>query len=168
MLFHALIISHCEYSAIFFTQIPPPLLLSLEKQMNWALKSVYFPSSFKSSSDLREKKIIGRKQLICSNISKVLKKAFQSTLKLPTAIFRWNKCTNQIIYMGSHVSLFSSCFHHSSSKWNSLPLYLRDASISLHTFKSRLRKHLTLESSRMPIHTSHTRRDFRFTWFIAL
>ena len=56
MLFHALIISHFEYSAIFFTQISPPLLLSSEKQMNWALKSVYFRSSFKSSSDLREKK----------------------------------------------------------------------------------------------------------------
>ena len=65
MLFHALIISHFESSAIFFTQISPPLLLSLVKQMNWALKSVYFRSNFKSSSDLREKKkIIGIKQLI--------------------------------------------------------------------------------------------------------
>ena len=36
VLFHALIISHFENSAIFFTQISPPLLLSLEKQMNWA------------------------------------------------------------------------------------------------------------------------------------
>ena len=61
MLFHALIISHFEYSAIFSTQINPPLILSLEKQMNWALKSVYFRSSFKLSSDLREKK---RKNLV--------------------------------------------------------------------------------------------------------
>ena len=45
MLFHALIFSHFEYSASFFTQISPPLLLSLERQMNWALKSVYFRSS---------------------------------------------------------------------------------------------------------------------------
>ena len=88
------------------------------------------------------------------------KKAFQSTLKLPTANFRWNNCTNQIIYVGSHVSLFSSLFHHFSSKWNSLPLYLRDTSISLHIFES-LRKHLTLENSPVPIHTSHTWRDFR-------
>ena len=140
--------------------------------MNWALKSVYFCSSFKSSSDLREKKkkILGIKQLIelkslvfLFQYLKNTKQAFQNTLKLPTAIFRWNNCTNQIIYVGSHVSLFSSFFHHSSSKWNSLPLYLRDTSISLHTFKSRLRKHLTLESSRMPIRTSHTWRDFRFT-----
>ena len=67
MLFHALI-GHFEYCAIFFTRISP-LLLSLEKQMNWALKSVYFRSSFKSSSDLREKKIIGIKQLEISSIS---------------------------------------------------------------------------------------------------
>ena len=33
-LFHALIISHFEYSAIFFTRKSPPSLLSLEKQMN--------------------------------------------------------------------------------------------------------------------------------------
>ena len=171
MLFHALIISQFEYSAIFLTQISPPLLLSLEKQMNWALKSGYFRSSFKSSSDLREKKkVIGIKQLIelkslvfLFQYLKNTKKAFQSTLKLPTAIFMWNNRANQIIYVRSHVSLFSSFFHHSSSKWNSLPLYLRDTSISVHTFKSRLRKHLTLESSRMPIHTSHTWRDFRFT-----
>ena len=132
MLFHALIISHFEYSAIFFTQIPPHLLLSLEKQMNWALKTVYFRSSFKLSSDLREKKIIGIKQLIelkslvfLFQYLRNTKKAFQRTLKLSTAIFRWNNRTNQIIYVGSHVSLFSSFFHHSSSKWNSLPLYLR-------------------------------------------
>ena len=164
MLFHPLIISHFEYSAIFFTQISPPLLLSLEKQMNRALKSVYFRSSFKSSSDRRgKKKIIVIKQPIelkslvfLFQYLKITKKAFQSTLQLPTAIFRWNNRTNQIIYVGSHVSLFSSFFHHSSSKWNSLPLYLRDTSISLHTFKSPLRKHLTLESSCMPIHTSHT------------
>ena len=78
-------------------------------------------------------------------------------------IFRCNNRTNQIIYVGSHVSLFSSFFLHSSWKWNSLPLYLRNTSISLHTFKSRLRKHLSLESCRMPIHTSHIWRDFRFT-----
>ena len=56
MIFHALIISHFEYSAVFLTQISPPLLLSLEKQINWAIKFVYFRSSFKLSSDLREKK----------------------------------------------------------------------------------------------------------------
>ena len=139
--------------------------------MNWALKSVYFRSSFKLSSDLRgRKKIIGIKQLIelksivfLFQYLKNTEKAFQSTLKLPTAIFRWNNCTNLIIYVESHVSPFSSFFHHSSSKWNSLLLYLRDTSISLHTFKNRLRKHLTLENSPMPIHTSHTWRDFRFT-----
>ena len=56
MLFHAPIISHFEYFAIFLIQISPLLLLSFKKQMNWASKSVYFRSSFKSSSDLREKK----------------------------------------------------------------------------------------------------------------
>ena len=57
MLFHALIISLFENSAIFFSPISLPLLFSLAKQMNWALKYVHFRSSVKSSSDLREKKL---------------------------------------------------------------------------------------------------------------
>ena len=125
MLFHALIISHFEYSAIFLTQISPPSLLSLEKQMNWTLKSVYFRSSFKSSSYLREKKennwnkATYRVEISSFSVpisQKYYKKAFPSTLKLPTTIFRWNNCTNQIKDVGTHVSLFSSFFHHSSSK----------------------------------------------------
>ena len=55
MLFHALIISHFENSLTFFTQISLLSPFSLEKQMNWALKSVYFRSSVKSSSDSKEK-----------------------------------------------------------------------------------------------------------------
>ena len=173
MLFHALVISHLEYSALYFTQITSPLLLSLEKQMNWALKCVYFRSSFKSSSDLRKKKkIIGIKQLIelksltylFQYLKKMRKKSFRTYLKIPTATFRWNNCTNQIILVGKSVSHSSnSFFHHSYLMWNSLPLYLKDTSVNLHTFKSRLKKHLTSESICMPIHISHTWRDFRFT-----
>ena len=58
MLFHALIISHFERSAIFFSLKYPLLYYFPLKQMNWALKFVYFRSSFKSSSNLREKKEI--------------------------------------------------------------------------------------------------------------
>ena len=42
MLFHALVMSHLEYSLLFFFKVISSLLLSLEKQMNWALKSVFF------------------------------------------------------------------------------------------------------------------------------
>ena len=42
MLFHALVMSHLEYSLLFFFKVSSSLLLSLEKQMNWALKSVFF------------------------------------------------------------------------------------------------------------------------------
>ena len=120
--------------------------------MNWSLKSAYFRSSFnKSSSDLRKKKIFGIKQLIelkslvfLFQYLKTTKKSLPEHFKSFCGDFWWNNRTNQLIYVGSHVSLFSTFFHHSSSKGNSLPLYLRDTSISLHTFKSRLRKHLSL------------------------
>ena len=69
MLFHSLINNHFEYSAIFSIQIYPPILLSLEKHVNWELKSVYFRSSFKSLSDLREKK---KKNVYSINLPSVL------------------------------------------------------------------------------------------------
>ena len=38
LLSHALVMSHLDYSQLFFFKINSSLLLSLEKQMNWALK----------------------------------------------------------------------------------------------------------------------------------
>ena len=58
MLFHALVMSHLDYSLLllilFFFKIRS-LLLSLEKQVNWALESVFFCSTIKSSDELRKK-----------------------------------------------------------------------------------------------------------------
>ena len=58
--FHALVLSHLDYSLLFFFKISSSLLLSLEKQMNWALKSVFFRSNIKSSYELRKNKGIIR------------------------------------------------------------------------------------------------------------
>ena len=58
-LLHCLL-SHLDYSAIFLKQINATLVLSLEKQLNCALKRTYFRSKFKSSSLLRiSKSFIG-------------------------------------------------------------------------------------------------------------
>ena len=49
-----------KLSAKFLKQINATLMLSLEKQLNWALKRIYFRSKFKSSSLLRiSKSFIG-------------------------------------------------------------------------------------------------------------
>ena len=45
--------AHLDYSAKFLIQINATLMLSLERQLNWALKRTYFRSKFKSSSLLR-------------------------------------------------------------------------------------------------------------------
>ena len=55
MLFHALVMKHLDYSLLFFFKIGSFLLLLLERQMNWALKSVFFRSNIKSSYELRKK-----------------------------------------------------------------------------------------------------------------
>ena len=92
------------------------------------------------------------------------KKAFQNQLKLPTATYRWNHRTNQVIYTGSLSSVLtcSSFFHCTALKWNSLPLHMRDPSVSLHVFKIRLKTHLEEESNAVPIQVASTWRDFRF------
>ena len=105
-LLHCLVSSHLDYSAIVLTQINATLMLSLEKQLNWALKRTYFRSKFKSSSLLRiSKSFIGiekRIELKCitylyQNLTNK-KKAFQNTLRLLTANYRLNKRKKQIIF----------------------------------------------------------------------
>ena len=65
--FHALVMSHLDYSLLFFFKITSSILLSLEKQMNWASKSVFFHSNIKSSYELRKHKgIISKRHLIMS------------------------------------------------------------------------------------------------------
>ena len=167
MLFQTLILRHFESPALFLLQITSPLLLSLEKQMNWA-----FRSSIQGSFDLRiQKNVLGFRQRIelksltyfFQYINK--RKAFVDRIKLPTANFRLNHRSSQIILLGkvpSVSSSFKSFFHHVSLKWNSLPLSMRDTSVSLQVFRSRLKNFLLNESNAVPIHLANTWRDFRF------
>ena len=93
------------------------------------------------------------------------KKAFQNQLKLPTLSYRWNSRTNQVIYMCnfSPVSTsYPSFFHYTSLKWNSQALHMRDPSVSLHVFKSRIKIHLEIESNAVPIQVASTWRDLCF------
>ena len=135
-LLHCLVLSHLDYSAIFLIHINATLMLSLEKQLNWALKRTYFRSKFKSSSLLHiSKSFIGiekRIELKCiTYLYQYLtnkNKAFQNTLRLPTANYRLNKRTKQIIFDKhcSTASLQKSFFHLTSKIWNSLPIILRN------------------------------------------
>ena len=148
-LLHCLILSHLDYSAIFLIQINATLMLSLEKQLNWALKRTYFRSKFKSSSLLRiSKSFIGiekRIELKCitylyQNLTNK-KKAFQNTLILPTANYRLNKRTKQIIFDKhcSTASLQKSFLHLTSKKWSSLPIILCNLEKSRTGFTKKLK-----------------------------
>ena len=165
-LLHCLVLSHLDYSAIF-------LRLSLEKQLNWALKRTYFRSKFKSSSLLRiSKSFIGiekRIELKCiTYLYQYLtnrKKAFENTLRLPTANYRLNERTIHIIFDKhcSTASLQKSFFHLTSKKWNSLPITLRNLEKSKTEFKKKLKEFYVSELRNNPICTNtNTWRDFRF------
>ena len=149
------------------------MMLSLEKQLNWALKRTYFRSKFKSFSLLRiSKSFIGiekRIELKCiTYLYQYLtnkKKAFQNTLRLPTANYRLNKRTKQIIFDKhcSTASLQKSFFHLTSKKWNSLPISLRNLEKSRTGFKKKLKEFYVSELRNNPICTNtNTWRDFRF------
>ena len=143
-LLHCLVLSHLDYSAIFLIQIKATLMLSLEKQLNGALKRT-FRSKFKSSPLLRiSKSFIGIEKRIELKCITYLyqyhtnkKKAFQNTLRLPTANYRLNKRTKQIIFDKncSTASLQKSFFHLTSKKWNPLPIILRNLEKSRTGFK---------------------------------
>ena len=106
-LLHCLVLSHLDYSAISLIQINATLMLSLEKQLNWALKRTYFRSKFKSSSLLRiSKSFIGIEKKIELKCITYLyqyltnqKKAFQNTLRLPTANYRLNKKNERKLFL---------------------------------------------------------------------
>ena len=172
-LLHCLVLSHLDYSAIFLQQINATLMLSLEKQLNWALKRIYFRSNFKSSSLLRiSKSFIGiekRIELKCiTYLYQYLtnkKKAFENTLRLPTANYRLNERTKQIIFDKhcSTASLQKSFFHLTSKKWNSLPIILRNLEKSKTEFKKKLKEFYVSELRNNPICTNtNTWRDYRF------
>ena len=95
VLLHALVLIHFEYCNLLLTDISSALLLSLEKQLNWALKSVFYRSRNKCSTSLRiSEEILGMKHRnelksfdLLFSILKNERSAFQNHLKLPTMIF---------------------------------------------------------------------------------
>ena len=99
VLLHALVLSHFEYCNLLLTDISSAPLLSLEKQLNWALKIVFIRSRNKRSTSLRiSEEVLSMKQRIdlksfdiLFSILKNEKSAFQNHLKLPTMSFRINE-----------------------------------------------------------------------------
>ena len=99
VLLHALVLSHFEYCNLLLTDISSALLLYLEKQLNWALKTVFYRSRNKCSTSLRiSEEILSMKQRIdlksfdlLYSILKNERSAFQNHLKLPTMSFRINE-----------------------------------------------------------------------------
>ena len=148
-------------------------MLPLEKQFNWALIGIYFRSKFKSSSLLRiSKSFIGIEKIIELKCITYLyqyltnkKKAFQKTLRLPSANYRLNKRTKQIVFDKhcSTASLQKTFFHLTSKKWNSLLIILRNFKKSRTGFKKKLKEFYWSELRNNPICTNtNTWRDFRF------
>ena len=167
---HCLVLSHLDYSAIFLIQINATLMLSLEKQLNWALKRTYFRSKFKSSSISKlfigiEKRIELKCIIYLYPYLTNKKKAFQNTLRLPTANYRFNKRTKQIIFDKhcSTASLQKSFFHLTSKKRKSVPIILRNLEKLRTRFKKKLKEFYVSELRNNPICTNtNTWRDFRF------
>ena len=65
VLLHALVLSHFKYCILLLTDISSALLLSLKKQLNLVLKTLFYRSRNKCSTSLRiSEKILGMKHRI--------------------------------------------------------------------------------------------------------
>ena len=154
VLLHALLLSHFEYCNLLLTDISSALLLSLEKQLNWALKTVFYRSRNKSSTSLRifEEKL-GMKHRIelksfglLFSILKNERSAFQNHLKLPTTIFRIADRNKKIILKepGSSKFLNGSFFYTCVRSWNSFPTELRTIKYKREKWKKLIKEHMLL------------------------
>ena len=125
MLFQALVLGHCEYSAALIPAANHLNVITIVRETDeLGLKFVYFRSSIKDSFDLRlHKSVLGFRQrielksLTFFQYINNRKKAFVDRIKLPTVNLRLNNCSNQIILMGKVPSVSSvskSFFHHIS------------------------------------------------------
>ena len=105
MLLHALVLNHFEYCNLLLTDFSSALLLSSEKQLNWALKTVFYRSRNKCSTSLRiSEELLSMKQRIdlksfdlFFSILKNEMSAFQNHPKLPTMSFPFYERNKKII-----------------------------------------------------------------------
>ena len=154
VLLHALVLSHFEYCNILLTDISSALLLSSEKQLNWALKTVFYRSRNICSNSLRiSEEIKSMKHRIeiksfdlLVSILKNERSAFQNHLKLPTMIFRINDRNKKIILKepGSSKFLNGSFFYTCVRSWNSLPTELRTIKYKREKWKKLIKEHMLL------------------------
>ena len=54
-LLRSLVLSHLDYSAIFFTSLKQAELMSLQRQLNWGIKATHYRTKYASSHDLKIK-----------------------------------------------------------------------------------------------------------------
>ena len=124
-------LSHLDYSALLINEINQNLIKSLERQLNWAIKTTFFRSKHKSSRDIRlHKNILSVQQRL--DVRSILyfydyitckKEPFSKSLKLPTAKYFINERTNKIIFQDHRTTTYmsKSFFHNTATKWNDLP-----------------------------------------------
>ena len=152
VLLHALVLSHFEYCNLLSTDISSALLLSLEKQLNWALRTVFYRSRNKCSTSLRiSEEILSMKQRIdlksfdlLYSILKNERSAFQNHLKLPTMSFRINERNKKIILKepGSSKFLHGFFFYTCVRSWNYLPTELRTIKYKREKWKKLIKEHM--------------------------
>ena len=154
VLLHALVLIHFEYCNLLSTDISSALLFSSEKQLKWALKTVFYRSRNKCSTSLRiSDEILSMKHRIelksfdlVFSILKNERSAFQNHLKLPTMIFRINVRNKKIILKepGSSKFLNGSFFYTCVRSWNSLPTELRTIKYKKEKWKKLIKEHMLL------------------------
>ena len=130
--------------------------MSLERQVNYSIKTTFFRSKHKSLRDIRlnENILSVRQRLDFGSVSYFYdyitcnKETFSKDSKLPSANFFIKEIINKIIFQDHRTtSYLNKSFHTTAIKWNHLPQLIR-----LINKSSSVKRHLKnyyLESSRL-------------------
>ena len=153
VLLHALVLRLFEYCNLLLPDISSDLLISIDKQLNWALKTVFYRSKNKSWTPLRiSEEIISMKQRIDLKsfdliflILKNERSALQNHLKLSTMSFPNIERNKKFILKepGSKKFPHGSFFYVCVRSWIFLPLNWEQSNIREKLEETYQRTHAT-------------------------
>ena len=173
LLINSIVLSHIHYPAILLTGISQSLMITLEKQLSWAVKATFNRKKYDSSSDLKRKFSILpiNKQLQARSIIYFWRlinndlPAFQKR-ELPTFQVKFNKRTKQYhLHNRNKTKLLDQSFISTTLKlWNELDFDIRtNKTFSRSTIKKKIKEYFLKNQLTDPMLNLNVRlKDFKF------
>lgn len=155
ILLKSLILSQLDYPIILFTSLQKTQLKSIDKQINWGIKTAFFRRKRDRSADLKQKhEILSAESFMkysCVNfLLRILKRkttSFNGSVKIPGLNFDLNSRTYHLLQGLKPNSNFTknSFSAYTTALWNYLPRNIKRDLLSRKDHKQALKKHYLKE-----------------------